>query len=80
VASQQVASYALRFDITRRQFLLFYTLAGEARPTAFPYALSPQEFSALADMFRNEGPIFFNADQQYFTTAAEHIGEGEAAP
>jgi hypothetical protein len=78
MAVQQVESYALRFDITKRQFLLFYTLVGESLPTALPYALSPQEFCALADMFRNERPIFFNPEKQYFTTTAEPVGEGEA--
>jgi hypothetical protein len=76
---QQVESYALRFDITQRQFLLFYTLAGESSPTALPYALSPQEFHALAAMFRNERPIFFNPEKQFFTTTAEPVGESETA-
>ena len=80
MAVQQVESYALRFDITQRQFLLYYTLAGESLPTALPYALSPLEFHVLADMFRNERPIFFNTEHQYFTTSAEPVGEGEAAP
>jgi hypothetical protein len=31
-------------------------------------------------MFRNEGPINFNTDGQYFVSAAEEIGEQEAHP
>jgi hypothetical protein len=41
---------------------------------------SPQEFLALSDMFRNEGPISFNTDGKYFVSAAEQIGEEETAP
>jgi hypothetical protein len=41
---------------------------------------TPEEFSALADMFRNEGPIMLNTDGMYFVTAAEQIGENEPAP
>jgi len=35
---------------------------------------------ALADMFRNEGPINFNTDGNYFVSAAEQVGEQEANP
>src|SRR5262245_40245880 len=80
MTASQVEPYALRFDIARRRFRLFYTLAGDALPTAVPYARSPQEFCALADMVRNERPIFFSPDQRSFTTVAEPVGEGEAAP
>ena len=37
-----------------------------------------ETFIALADMFRNEGPISLNKTSQYFTTAPEPIGEGES--
>jgi hypothetical protein len=77
VATKQVESYMLRFDITKRQFTMFYTLVGEAQITEFPYTLAPGEFLALADMFRNEAPIFFNDERQCFTTAPERVGEGE---
>ena len=80
MAAHQVESYALRFDIQQRQFRLFYALAGDALPTELPYTLTPEEFLALADMFRNERPIFFNPEKQYFTTTAEPVGEGEAPP
>jgi hypothetical protein len=38
------------------------------------------EFLALADMFRNEGPIHFNTDGKYFVTAEEEVGEEESNP
>jgi hypothetical protein len=41
---------------------------------------APDEFLALADMFRNEGPINFNTNGQYFVSAAEEIGENEPQP
>jgi hypothetical protein len=31
-------------------------------------------------MFRNEGPISFNTQGQYFVSAAEQVGENEAQP
>jgi hypothetical protein len=77
VTTKQVETYMLRFDITKRQFTMFYTLVGETQITEFPYALAPQEFLALSDMFRNEAPIFFNAERQCFTTSPERVGEGE---
>jgi hypothetical protein len=44
------------------------------------FFLAPDEFLALADMFRNEGPINFNTDGQYFVSAAEQVGENEPQP
>jgi hypothetical protein len=32
---------------------------------------------ALADMFRNEGPVKYNTDNNTFSTGPEPIGEGE---
>jgi hypothetical protein len=78
MAWKRVANYHLGYSIPKKQFYFYYTLVGEnATYQLFP---SPQEFMALADMFRNEGPINFNTDGKYFVSAAEQVGEQEANP
>ena len=57
MAWTSVASYNLGYSIPNKQFLFYYTLAGDNQVhQLFP---SAQEFMALADMFRN------NAQLQY---------------
>ena len=46
-------------------------------PEAYQLFVSAQEMMALADMFRNEGPVSWNSDGEYFVTDAEKVGEGE---
>jgi hypothetical protein len=78
MAWKRVENYWLGYSLPRKQFYFYYKLAGETSvQQIFPTA---QEFLALADMFRNEGPINFNTDGQYFVSAAEEIGEQEAHP
>ena len=75
---ERVANYNLGYSIPNKQFFFYYTLVGENQTyQLFP---SAQEFMALADMFRNEGPMNFNTDGKYFISAAEQIGEQEAHP
>jgi len=72
---KNVDTYHLGYNITTKQFYFYYHLQGESVvKQIFP---SPQEFIALADMFRNEGPISCNTDGNYFATSAEVTGEGE---
>jgi hypothetical protein len=74
----RVENYWLGYSIPKKQFYFYYKLQAEnAVHQFFP---TPEEFSALADMFRNEGPITLNTDGMYFVTAAEQIGENEPAP
>jgi len=78
MAWKRVASYNLGYSIPKKQFYFYYTLVGENRTyQIFP---SPQVFMALADMFRNEGPMNFNTDGKYFVSAAEQVGEEETNP
>jgi hypothetical protein len=78
MAWKRVANYNLGYSIPKNQFYFYYTLVGETMTyQIFP---SPPEFLALADMFRNEGPINFNTDGKYFVSAAEQVGEQEAHP
>lgn len=72
---KNVDKYYLGYNIVSKQFYFYYHCQGEASVNQiFPTA---QEFIALSDMFRNEGPISFNSDGNYFSTSAEVVGEGE---
>jgi len=73
---KNVDNYYLGYNITSKQFYFYYHLQGEpAVKQIFP---TPQEFLALSDMFRNEAPISFNTDGNYFATSSEAVGEGES--
>ena len=75
MAWKRVARYSLGFNIVSSEFYFYYRLEGETTTQQiFP---SPEEFLALADMFRNEGPVNFNTDGNYFVTAPEIVGEEE---
>jgi hypothetical protein len=69
---KRVESYSLGYSIPQKQFHFDYALAGESSVNQI--FLTPQEFMALADMFRNEGPIDFNIDGQFFVSSAKQIG------
>lgn len=78
MAWKRVANYHLGYSIPKKQFYFYYTLVGENLTyQIFPTA---EEFVALGDMFRNEGPINFNTDGKYFVSAAEQVGEEESSP
>jgi hypothetical protein len=78
MAWMRVVDYHLGYSIPKKQFYFYYTLDGESMThQIFP---TPEEFIALADMFRNEGPMNFNTDGKYFVSAAEEVGEQEAKP
>jgi hypothetical protein len=63
---KSVASYNFGYSVPNKQFLFYYTLAGDNQTyQLFP---SAQEFMSLADMFRNNAPISFNTDGQYFVS------------
>jgi len=75
MAWKTVANYALGYNIVTGVFYLYYQFEGETTTQQiFP---SPEAFLALADMFRNEGPVHFNSDVNYFVTAPEVVGEEE---
>jgi hypothetical protein len=78
MAWKMVDKYRLGYSIPKKEFYFYYSLQGET--VVYQFFPSPEEFVALADMFRNEGPINFNTDGKYFITAAEEIGEEETSP
>jgi hypothetical protein len=73
-----VDKYRLGYHVQKRSFFFYYQLEGES--TVYQIYPSPMEAMALADMFRNEGPIHFNTSGKYFVTEAEEVGEEEKAP
>lgn len=75
MAWKKVESYSLGYGIQKKQFYFYYQLQGES--VVHQLFTTPEEFLGLSDMFRNEGPISFNTDGQYFTTNPEPVGEGE---
>jgi hypothetical protein len=78
MAWKTVEKYRLGYNVQKRAFYFYYRLAGDN--TVYQLYPSPAEFMALADMFRNEGPIHFNTAGKYFVTEAEEVGEEESAP
>jgi len=78
MAWKRVASYNLGYSIPNKQFYFWYRLDGEN--VSYQFFPSAADAMALADMFRNEGPMNFNDVGRYFVTAAEEIGEEETAP
>jgi hypothetical protein len=78
MAWKTVDKYYLGYNLGTKQYYFYYRFVSETTvQQIFP---SAQEFMALADMFRNEGPISFNTTGNYFVTAPEAVGEGEPGP
>ncbi len=75
---KKVDNYRLGYGISKRSFYFYYQLAGEN--SVYQIFPTPDEFIGLSDMFRNEGPIYFNTTGKYFVTGAEEIGEEETQP
>lgn len=78
MAWKRVTTYCLGYSIPKKQFYFYYTLLGE--DVAHQIFTSPEECVALGNMFRNEGPINFNTEGEYFVSAAEELKEQEANP
>ena len=68
---KKVEGYILSFKKNSKEFLFWYQVDGIQNCIH----VSPQEFMALADMFRNEGPIYFDGER--FDTSVELVGEEE---
>jgi hypothetical protein len=78
MAWKTVENYRLGYSVPKRAFYFYYRLEGDT--TVYQMYPGSMEFLALADMFRNEGPIHFNTDGKYFVTAEEEVGEEESNP
>jgi hypothetical protein len=77
MAWKNVESYMLGYNIADKQGYVYYSLEGET--VVHQIFVTAQEMLALADMFRNEGPVSYNTDGHYFVTDLEKIAEGEVA-
>jgi hypothetical protein len=69
MAFKKVVSYSLAYSTANKQFLFNYTLEGA--PAVIQFFPTPEEFSALADMFRSEGRtvgISYEDQNNYFVT------------
>ena len=78
MAWSKVKNYFLGYNIAKKQCYFYFELEGD-NVVRMIYVTAP-EMTALADMFRNEGPVSYYSDGQYFVTAAEKVGEGEVVP
>ena len=63
--------YSLGFNIIDKQFYLYYSLEGDG--SVYQLFITAPEMSALADMFRNEGPVKYNSDGHYFVTNQDEL-------
>lgn len=78
MAWSRVEWYSLGFNIVDKQCYFYYGLEGDS--AAYQIFVTAPEMSALADMFRNEGPVTYNSDGHYFVTGQEQVGAGEIIP
>jgi hypothetical protein len=67
----RVVNYSLGFSVAKKQFFLYYTLQGANATTQI--FLSPTQFSALSDLFRNGDVVNYNTDGNYFATEPHPI-------
>ena len=67
--------YSLGFNIATKQSYFYYGLDGDN--TAYQVFVTAPQLTALADMFRNEGPIRFSSDGHYFVSNQEHLAHSQ---
>jgi hypothetical protein len=75
MAWSTVSNYRLGYSVVSKQFLFYFELENDS--SVRQLFVSAEELLALGDMFRNEGPVSYNSDGNYFVTGAEPVGEGE---
>jgi hypothetical protein len=78
-----VVSYYLRYNTGDRQPVIgiYYHEKGAAEETltAQHFQLPPQDALFIADMLRNEKPVYFDPSTGALASGKEQIGEGEDA-
>jgi hypothetical protein len=75
MAWTKVTWYSLGYNIADKQCYFYFGLEGDG--SAHQIFVSAPEMTALADMFRNEGPVTYNSEGHYFVTDQEKVGEAE---
>jgi hypothetical protein len=73
MAWKQVDKYWLGYEQPSNQFLFYYQLAGDT--TVNQFFPTPEALEASAEMFRENGPIWFSTTGNYFVTNPENVGE-----
>lgn len=58
---------------SKRKRCLFITCSQGEVGVIHQRFLTPDDFRSLSQMFRNEGPIRFNTDGEYFITGPEPV-------
>ena len=76
-----VASYYMRYNIKENQPVvgIYYREGGnpEGRMVAQHFPMNAADALFVADMLRNESPIFFDPDTGALASGKEGVGEGE---
>lgn len=67
--------YSLGFNIVDKQCYFYYALEGEN--VAHQIFVTAPELTALADMFRHDGPITYNSDGNYFVSNQEQVAAAD---
>jgi hypothetical protein len=71
-----VTTYSLGYITPKKQCFLDYTLEDDG--TVHQIFITAEESLALAEMFRNHGPVSFNTDGSYFSSAFRNVGVAAA--
>jgi hypothetical protein len=78
-----IVSYYLRYNTVDKQPVvgIYYRDGGapEGKLVAQHFPLPPQDALFIADMLRNEGPVYFEPSSGALASGKEEIGEGEEA-
>lgn len=78
-----VVSYYLRFNVEDRQPVIgiYYNIEGPGgtKTLAQHFPLPANDALFIADMLRNEGPVYFDPESKAIASGKEEIGEGEGS-
>lgn len=76
-----VVSYYVRYNTTDRQPIIgiYYNANSEGKLDAQHFTVSAQDALFIADMLRNEGPVYYDPASGALASGKETIGEGETS-
>lgn len=76
-----VESYYLRYNTADKQPVvgIYYRANGDkdGKVTAQHFPVPAQDALFIADLFRNEGPVYFDPTTGALASGKEEVGEGE---
>lgn len=73
----RVSHYALSWDFNEGKGAVALHCMGDGVPTEHQMTVSAPEFVAVADLLRNEKPIFFDPAARIVSCGMEPVGEAE---